>query len=284
MIKKLFGFFGYFVFVVMVLLDASCAAKHSGQLKGSHSTNSDVRARLQSNEDLYQRAQRTFYRAEYTETLKLFEEYIEKSQTTYNQRERLFWVIDQAGRIYLREWRDPKGAIQFFSRFEKNDRLTEAGQDTVSEWVIAAQEWLSADAKKEVDVEYPDPLFWQGRNFFEQGKKKLRYPMDDQGNADFHIAASFLVSFITHFDSDPRIGEALLMMGEIRTHTWTDDSYWSQNFYLKEAIRRFPRTKIAQKAWKILRDEIHAENTGSGGDNTPPSLVKMLETYRKLAY
>jgi hypothetical protein len=79
------------------------------------------------------------------------------------------------------------------------------------------------------------------------------------------------------------VGEGLLMMGEIRSYTFPDPDYWVQNFYLKEVIRRFPHTPLAVRAWERMRDEITVNYSGSGGDLTPPSVVKMVETYRQLA-
>lgn len=99
----------------------------------------------------------------------------------------------------------------------------------------------------------------------------------------FHIASSHLIPFIINYDEDPRIGEALFMMGVARYNSWTDREYWSENYYLGEVIRRFPHTALAQKAYKMLEDSIRFGYSGSSGDHTPGSMVRVLKHVRRLA-
>ena len=129
----------------------------------------------------------------------------------------------------------------------------------------------------------PNNQYLLGERFFKAGMQKLKYPLDDAGSADFSIAQSYLLPFITQNDTDNRIGEALCMMGEIRRRLWNDKDYWAENFYFKEVIRRFAHTELAWKAYQSLEDDVHFGYSGSGGDHTPPSVSKMLKTYRALA-
>ena len=54
-------------------------------------------------------------------------------------------------------------------------------------------------------------------------------------------------------------------------------------FYLKEVIRRFPHTTISQQAYQALEESVHFGYSGSGGDTTPPSMVRMLKEYKGLS-
>ena len=56
----------------------------------------------------YQNAQRKFWKKNYKEALPLLERYILESRGQEYKRERLFWVIDQIGRIHIRVNRDPE--------------------------------------------------------------------------------------------------------------------------------------------------------------------------------
>jgi len=91
------------------------------------------------------------------------------------------------------------------------------------------------------------------------------------------------IPFIVNFDNDERIGEVLYLMGSIRRNVRIDNLYWTENFYLKEAIRRFPHTELAIKAWEVLDEDVHFAYSGSEGDFTPPALIEMLEQYKQLA-
>lgn len=234
--------------------------------------------------ETYRKSQREFNRKNYKKALPLLEKYLELSKIEEHKRERLFWVIDQIGRIHLRVNRNPDMAIQFFEKMILNDdRLSEAEEDDIGAWISAAKDW------KKYGISNPkklssNKLYSEGKKYYKLGEAKLNYPADDVGNAFFSIATTYLVPFIVNYDKSPKIGEALLMMGKIRHHLRTDPEYWNDNYYLKEVIRRFPRTKLARKAWKLLDLDVRVGYTGSSGDHTPDGLVKMLDRYKKLAF
>ena len=234
-------------------------------------------------ESYYREAQREFHKNNFSQAQVLFTEYLDRTKKGLNKKERLFWVIDQIGYIYLKVKSDPDGAITFFKKFESDSRLSEAEQDTISEWIGVSKDW-----KKEKEfpqkIQGANKLYSLGKKYFDRGIKKKSYPMDDKGNADLAISEAYLRPFIIRYDDDPRIGDVLVMMGRIKYNLRTDADYWSENFYLKEAIRRYPGTKLAQSAWKKLNDDIHIGYSGSSGDNTPPSILQMLEMYKKIAF
>jgi hypothetical protein len=72
-------------------------------------------------------------------------------------------------------------------------------------------------------------------------------------------------------------------MGSIRRHVIIDNLYWTENYYLKEAIRRFPHTPLAEKAWELLEEDVSFAYSGSEGTFTPHSVKTMLQQYKKLA-
>lgn len=235
-------------------------------------------------DNLYRKAQRKFHSGNYKEARPLFEKYLKLSKTTYYKRERLFWVIDAIGRIYLRVERNPNGAILFFERLiTSDDRLTQDEEDDIGAWITAAKDWKKFGLKKQKKMSAND-LFRSGKKFYEKGLSKQEFPADNSGDADFNIASTYLVLFIVSYDNSKQIGDALYMMGHIRNIMRTDPEYWNENYYLKEAIRRFPNTKLAQKSWRLLDADVRSSYSGSSGDHTPPSMVSMLNRYKKLAF
>lgn len=231
----------------------------------------------------YHLAQLEFHKKNYSQFLAHAENYLKNFPKDKKGKNRFFWIIDQVGYVHLRVKKDPDNAIQFFLKYKDDKRLNIAQSDTVLEWLGAAQEWK----KEKVTTNKTLPaekLFRLGKKYFDAGQKKNTYPLDDKGNANFAIAETYLRPFIINYDSDKNIGNALLMMGRIKIHLKTDYDYWTENYYLKETIRRFPRTKLAQQAWGYMNDDIRMGYSGSSGEHTPYSLRVLLKEYKKLAY
>ncbi|KPJ95551.1 MAG: hypothetical protein AMJ53_02575 [Gammaproteobacteria bacterium SG8_11] len=250
------------------------AAKNKAQL-------TDTGKKLDVNE-LYLEAQRQFARKNYELALPLLKQYIESTNQENAKPLRLLNAIDQVGSIYLRVNQDPDAALRFFKSFYNDKRLSDAELDAVEEWLGAATDWKRF-GKMPTEIQSPDQLYLLGLQYYNKGLEKLKFPMDKAGNADFHIAATYLVPFIVNFDTDVRIGEALYYMGSIRRHVIIDNLYWTENYYLKETIRRFPHTPLAEKAWELLEEDVSFAYSGSEGEFTPLSVKQMLQQYQKLA-
>lgn len=129
------------------------------------------------------------------------------------------------------------------------------------------------------DVEDPDRLFELATRYYSRG---LEDPDMPDGYANLVIASSYLLPFILQHDNDPRVGEALYMMGNIRSYSFVDPDYWSENHYLKQGIHRFPHTELAERAFKRRRDSAYSLYSRAGVSAPPDSILEMLENYRKL--
>lgn len=237
----------------------------------------------QSLELLYQIAQRDFVAGNYYSALPKLELYLSKAEGGRKNEARLFSVIDQIGQIHLSYKKDLKSAIKVFSLYLKDRRLNDAQQDAIGEWIAAARDFEER-GKSPSKIKNPDTLFTMGKHYFDQGAKVTEFPADDRGNGYFALAQNYLIPFISNHDAHPRLKDALFMMGMIRTHLRTDETYWTENYYLKEVIRRFPGTTVARRAWRELNSYVRASYTGSGGDHTPSSTKRMLLRYKNLAF
>lgn len=229
----------------------------------------------------YTQAQKEFNKKNYLQSIEYFEKFIEANKHKKDKR-KVFWSIDQVGRIYLRVEKSPGKAIKFFNKVLKDVKLNDADEDTIQEWISVSKEWKKL-GKMPRQIKKPEELFFLGEQYYQQGMDKLQYPADDSGNADFYIAATYLVPYVFNFDDGKNIGKALFMLGNIRHKSWNDYEYWTENFYLKEVIRRFPKTKLSWKAYQVLEKGVKTGYTGSGGDSTPPSQLKMLQEMKILA-
>jgi hypothetical protein len=270
-----------FVAVILVMLCAAVNLAVADSKPNPAGAATKLDAKPDTNE-LYHEAQRQFTRKNYELALPLLQRYIESAKPDSSKHNRLLNAIDQVGSIYFRVKYDPEAALKFFKSFYNDKRLNDAEFNAIEEWIGAATDWKRF-GKLPSEIKSADQLYLLGLQYYNKGLDKLKYPMDKGGNADFHIAASYLVPFIVNFDTDPRIGEALYYMGSIRRHVMIDNLYWTENYYLKETIRRFPHTPLAAKAWEVMQDDVNFAYSGSEGNFTPQSMQDMLHQYEKLS-
>ena len=235
---------------------------------------------------LFNESRQLYYKEDYDASLQKLKKYFsgllglskEKART-----ELRFTAIVAMGRIYLEQKQDPDAAIDWFQKIEKSESLTLAEQDIITGWIAGAKDWKKL-GKLPKDVKSEQELFDLGKSYYEKGLKKQKFTMDQAGYADLSIASTYLVPFIVNYDKNPNVGEALFMMGDIRRRLWTDNEYWSQNYYLAEAIRRFPGTSVATKSYQALEEDVHFGYSGSSGDHTPHSWILLLQDLKQLAY
>jgi len=231
---------------------------------------------------LYHQGQMFYLKKNYQKALPIFLNFINSTRDDLANRKQLLNAIDQVSRIYLREYKDPEKVIIFLQGFDHDNRLNDAERDVISEWISVSRAWKKS-GKMSHSIKSGSELYRLGAKYYKEGMKKLRYPEDDSGNANFQIAATYLIPYIYNFSNGKNIGSALFMMGNIHYRSWVDREYWTDNFYLKEAIRRFPHTALSRKSYMALKESIHFAYSGSSGDYTPPSQLAMLKEMKRLA-
>jgi hypothetical protein len=224
-------------------------------------------------------------RQNYNVSLSLFTDYISRNKSIKNKKvkEKVFWSIDTSLRIYLRINKDPDGAISFINKILKKYNFSDAEEDILLEWLSVSKEWKKL-GKMPKTINSANELFELGKKYYQKGLNDQENGILSKSKPNLYIAATYLVPYVYNYDNSKNIGEALFMLGNIRYRSWNDHDYWTENFYLKEVIRRFPHTDLSKRAYEVLSDGIEAGYTGSSGNNTPPSQRKMLLFYKKLAY
>lgn len=229
----------------------------------------------------FENAQRAYHQKDYDRAVALLKEFL---KTAPPDSRAGFGAIEQVARIHLQFKRDPDGAIAFLESIKKSSKLKRESADTVEEWLATAREWKKMGKLGAEDN--ADELFKLGLRYYNRGITETGASSVETGAASRYIAASYLVPFVLNFDGDPRIARALLMLGDIRRRSYRAEEWWSVDFYLKEVIRRFPKTKEAQQAYTMLADDVQMRWSGSGSNPTPTPayLQTMLKRYRALAY
>ena len=230
-------------------------------------------------EALYRQGQAAFHRKDYGGALSALGTYVARGPKKDPRR---FDVIQQIARIHLQVQHDPDRAIAFLVAVRKESGLADEQRDDLEAWLATARDWKKL-GKMPASVKDADELFALAEKFYRAGTTDTNGVADETGAAARAVAASYLVPFVANFDGDARIQQALIMLGDIRRRAWTEEDYWTENFYLKESIRRFPHTPGARKAYRMLEDDVHVRWSGSSGDHTPPGLLQMLARYKRLA-
>jgi hypothetical protein len=282
-----FLFVGLFSATIPVSVRAQSAAPvNPPSLSATPAKKTSVATKAgQSIEKLFKESKRLFYKDDFDGSLTALKQYFGKLLSVKKEKQRTqlrFGAIVAMGRIYLQDKQDPKGAIEWFEKIQKTQTLTEAEHDIISGWIAGSRDWIKL-GKFPKDLTEEKALYDLGKQYYDSGLKKQKFPMDPAGAADLSIASTYLVPFLVHFDKSAQVGEVLFMMGDIRRRLWTDNEYWSKDLYLTEAIRRFPGTPVAQKSFTALEEDVHFGYSGSGGDNTHHSWVVLLGELKKVA-
>ncbi len=243
-------------------------------------------ATAETPEALLTRSQELFQKEDHDGALKMLQKYMGKLMGLPKQRTRTrlrFLAIAAMGRIHLQYKRDPKGAIAWFEKIRKDQSLTDAEQDIVNGWIAAAEDWIKLGRFPEATSSEKE-LFEIGKRYYESGRKKQKYTMDQAGTADFSIAQTYFIPFLMNYDKSANIGEVLFMMGDMRRRLWTTNRFWSGNHYLSETIRRFPDSPLAVRAYDALKEDVEFAYSGSSGTHVPRSWNELLVVLDRMAH
>ncbi|MFT6631287.1 MAG: outer membrane protein assembly factor BamD (BamD/ComL family) [Bacteriovoracaceae bacterium] len=239
---------------------------------------------LDSDFSVYRKAQREFMKKNYVVAINNFQKFILDNKTSKDTaiKKKMFWSIDLIMRAHLKNRQNPDEAIKYLSNILKVIKFSEVEKDSIQEWISVIKDWKKQN-KFSKNIRDKETLFELGDKYFQSGMEKISSPGDDTGNADFYIAASYLTPYVYNFDDSKNIGRALFMLGNIRFRSWTDYEYWSENFYLKEVIRRYPHSDLAKKAFVSLEKGTQSSYSVLSGNKIPVEQLKMLEVFRKLS-
>ena len=228
---------------------------------------------------LYTDAQRELEGGTPARALPLLEEYLDAGRSP-TRPEHTFWAIDRVVYVLLGVKRDPDATLAFFERIRSDARLTDIDRGAIDEGIAVASDWRAERAQTGSGLRDAATLFERGKRYFNSGLDKTQTGIPSLASAQFDLASGYLGRFAILHPRHPRIGEVLYMLGAIRFHSRADESAWSDNFYLKESIRRFPHTELANRSFDMLRREAGRAYTAP---SIPPELAENLRLYQDLA-
>lgn len=191
--------------------------------------------------------------------------------------------IDSLGAIYLYFLQTPNLLIEDFNNYKKDQSFNDAIDDEYIDWISAAEDNISA-IRDPLEIKNPQFILKLGHDYYKRGMSAKKFAMDRNGNQLLLISSKYYLSYLYEYKQKKEVDIVLFNLGTIRSSLWYSPEIKSRNFYFKELIRRYPDTKIAQKAYYNLEQNIHNAYTGSSGDHTPRSQIQLLHYFKQLAF
>ena len=192
-------------------------------------------------------------------------------------------AAEEIARIRLWKGHRPRLVLKLFGQLKKHPGQSFEQTDVIDEWLAAAADFAALDPR--LGPMRADELFEDATTRYEALRRAVDDgPLESLEPTDLQAAVQSLVAFIAHHDRDPATGEAMFMLGDLRSLAGIGAGLAGSSFYLKEAIRRRPRSRLAERAFAVLESNVAVAYSGSGGFRIPGSMQRMLEQFRALAH
>jgi hypothetical protein len=203
----------------------------------------------------------------------------EKLSTVLQNPEYRFF-FDEALRslllIQTRIEKDPAGAIALFQGILSTSKLPEEDVHEVRLWLESLKKWKSSSTSTKNALTEGEKLILTGST---KGLDLLR---DDvsllRGTALLHSALeSGTLKPVDRSKALYLLGFAYEQLPLFFAESWTE-------MYLEQCIQEFPGSTDAKNAFRVYRQHIIADFTGSGGTDIPDEVSIHLDELRKKAY
>ncbi len=240
---------------------------------------------LKASKASFRQARLDYSQRNYAQSLSELKKFINlnlNDQKLFDQHQtQLLQAINWMGEILLIHLENSEQLIENFNLYQnislEND---DAFKETLDEWlsVVSERKSFALEKPKAYDE---NKLLKEAMKYYQLGVSKQNYRTDPQGHAYLSVAEQYLMYFIIKHDQHPQIATALLTMGQIKSRKLDPQSRWSENFYFKEVIRRFPHSNYSLNAYQHMHEDI-IQSFG-GEDNLPSSIIQMLRFYKQIA-
>jgi hypothetical protein len=178
--------------------------------------------------------------------------------------------------VTLRARQDFARPVPVLEKFAARPDVWENLRDDLREWGASVRE-LAPGARAE-------PSLGAARELLEQANLRMRFPADRRALVQYIAASGILHRFLAeHPEPTAETGEAYYLLGLAELHIARD--YWvsQADFFLEQAIRTAPGTKLARGAYALLEEETLLGYTGSAGLQLPDDVRRHLAELRALA-
>jgi hypothetical protein len=178
--------------------------------------------------------------------------------------------------IETRIERDPASAITLFQRILATSKLPEEDVHEVRLWLESLKRWKN-------DAQQPKNLLTAGEKLIASGATKgIDMVRDDvsllRGTALIHVALdSGSLKPSERSKALFLLGFAYEQLPLFFAESWTE-------IYLEQCILEYPGTPDAKAAYRVFRQHIIADSTGSGGTDIPDEVALHLDELRRKAF
>jgi hypothetical protein len=185
------------------------------------------------------------------------------------------WLI-----VYTRVHPDPHAAIKELSRVQGRADLTEYERREIREWLVSLRRWASQRSNAAID-----PLR-RAENLIRQGLG-MHDPLSGEKGTVELLRATALLHQMLDSKSQPagkRRAKALYSLGLAYSELPSFFINELPEMFLEQAIREYPGTEEAQRAFKLFQRVVTLGYTGSGGVRVPDDVKLTLQTLHDIAY
>lgn len=183
---------------------------------------------------------------------------------------------------YARVKRDPKGGAARLKRVLRNKKLPEYLQDNIKAWIAAFDKWgkqpkfdvanaNDAKIKKLIKTVLAPEL---GSNSWQKA--------DNPKVVTYLRISGILFQYLQSHPKSQLTPEILLALAQAERRVNPNFFYSLADAYLKECIKKFPKSSPAKKCYQEYEDHVTMGYSGSGGINIPPDVKKELDSLKAM--
>ena len=190
-------------------------------------------------------------------------------------------AIRQSLAIAVRVKDDPKLALDFVEKILRSPQVPEFIKLNAIEWRKSVQSWMAA---KRVASENPDAMFRESEKLIESAQKQQKYFMDRSADIQFLRASALLHRLLKKPLPNHLMSEAYYLEGvcyDVLNSFYFDSL---NNFYFESCIKNWPASKIAEKCYRRLEQNIYFGYTGSSGTHIPEAMRIKLNDLKAMAF
>lgn len=174
--------------------------------------------------------------------------------------------------------RDPKGMIAVINDFQTNKDLPATIKDELTEWKKHLEAWKDEPALTKAPAD---------DKAIEKFIKNRLIPLQKKSFIDAHkvdmLFASGVLSNYFFIHQDSKIAPDLsYWLGWIEKRLKREDFLSSGDLFLKQCIRRYPKSKRAKDCLKEYEESIEFDFSGSRGTEIPEDVTKELSELKAL--
>ena len=174
--------------------------------------------------------------------------------------------------------KEPGRLISSLKDYVQKKGLPEDSRNTLNEWIKRLEHWknnpvLAKGLKNEKDV----------NNFIKVNLSPLKdKTIIDGYDVDLLLTSGLLSNYLFENPSSPKAPEISFWIGWAEKYLKRESFFGSGDLFLKQCVKRYPKSSVAKKCFDEYKDSIEFQFTGSSGTRIPQDIQKELDDLAKL--